>query len=150
MTAHRTVIVAAAVILEAHPEGMGEGKRVLLSQRMAGDSLGGKWEFPGGKVEEGENPRRTVERELKEELDLDCRAGEILEVTFHRYAGSDGSPGKSVLLMFFLCTRIDTNQVPKAIEVADWTWADAATLRNKPMPEADRDVIEKVLARLAQ
>src|SRR5580692_2539439 len=54
-----TVLVSAAVVVESG--------RVLLTQRKAGGHLAGKWEFPGGKVEEGEDPRHALARELEEE-----------------------------------------------------------------------------------
>ena len=54
------VLVSAGVIIES--------ARVLLSQRKSGTHLAGAWEFPGGKVEPGEDPRDALARELKEEL----------------------------------------------------------------------------------
>ncbi len=89
-----TIHVAAAVLIE--------GGRVLLTQRKAGTHLEGAWELPGGKVEDGEDPREALRRELREELGIDATAGEILDVTFHRYEDA----GKAVLLMFFEATRV--------------------------------------------
>jgi mutator protein MutT len=66
----KTKTVTAAVIER-------DGK-VLVARRKAGLIAGGLWEFPGGKLEDGEDPRRGLERELEEELGVGARAGELL------------------------------------------------------------------------
>lgn len=126
----KTVTVAAGVLIE--------GSRVLLSQRLAGTHLAGHWEFPGGKVEEGEDPRDTVARELKEEVGIDCVAREILDVTFHRYAE------KSVLLLFFACDRLPSSPEPSAIHVAQVKWASRDELQERDFPPADLAILRKV------
>ena len=60
----KTVLVSAAALID------GEG-RVLLAQRPEGKSMAGLWEFPGGKVEEGETPEAALIRELHEELGIE-------------------------------------------------------------------------------
>ena len=95
-----TVIVAAGVVIE--------GGRVLLSQRKRGTHLAGAWELPGGKVDAGEDPREAVRRELREELGIEVTVGEILDVTFHRYADAN----KSVLLLFFEASRVPGSAAP--------------------------------------
>jgi len=72
------VIVAAAVLIERG--------RVLLTQRKKGTHLAGAWEFPGGKVEPGEDPRDALVRELREEVGIEVDVGDPVEVTFHAYA----------------------------------------------------------------
>jgi 8-oxo-dGTP diphosphatase len=52
--------------------------RVLVCRRKQGLVAGGLWEFPGGKLEEGEDPRRGLEREIEEELGVRARAGELV------------------------------------------------------------------------
>jgi len=131
------VVVAAAVLLE-------EG-RVLLTQRKAGTHLAGAWEFPGGKVEPGEDPRDALRRELREELGLDATVGEIVEVTFHRYVEAD----KAVLLLFFEAARVEGSAEPRAIDVAAFRWARREDLREEDFPPADVGVLEKVRRRLA-
>jgi 8-oxo-dGTP diphosphatase len=131
-----TVLVAAAVLIE--------GGRVLLTQRKAGTHLAGVWEFPGGKVLPGEDPREGLRRELAEELGIDATAGEILDVTFHRY----DDVGKAVLLLFFEVARGAASSEPRAIDVASFVWATADELDPARFPPADLAVLRKVAARL--
>lgn len=65
----KTVVVTAALIIE-------QGK-ILVTQRNADSSHGFLWEFPGGKVKEGEEPRKALRRELIEELEVEVEVGMI-------------------------------------------------------------------------
>ena len=58
---------------------------MLLSQRKPGTHLAGAWEFPGGKVEPGEDPREALVRELREEVGIEAVVTEVVDVTFFRY-----------------------------------------------------------------
>ena len=131
-----TVLVAAAVLIEHG--------RVLLTRRKAGTHLAGAWEFPGGKVLPGEDPRDGLRRELAEELGIAATAGEIVDVTFHRYEDA----GKAVLLLFFEVVRDAASPAPRAIDVASFAWAAADELDPARFPPADLAVLKKVAARL--
>lgn len=133
----RTVIVSAAVLIE-------DGK-VLLSKRKSGTHLEGLWEFPGGKVEAGEDPRDALARELEEELGIRASVGEIVDVTFHRYDDAD----KVVLLLFFEATRAPGSPEPRAVDVAEVGWFGPASLDPATFPPADVAVLAKVRAKLA-
>jgi 8-oxo-dGTP diphosphatase len=128
----KTVVVAAAVIIEKG--------RVLLTQRKAGTHLAGAWEFPGGKVEPGEDPREALRRELREEIGVEARVGEIVEVTFHRYEEAD----KAVLLLFYEASREEGSPEVQAIDVAAFRWAVMEELRIEDFPPADVAVLGKV------
>ena len=129
-----TTVVAAAVMIERG--------RVLLTQRKRGAHLAGAWEFPGGKVEDGEDPRDALARELREEIGVDADVGEIVDVTFHRYET------KSVLLLFFEASRRPGSPEPRAIDVAALEWGDANALDPARFPPADVAVLSKVRALL--
>ncbi len=131
----KQIVVAAAVVFR-------DG-RVLLTQRKQGSHLAGAWEFPGGKVEPDEDPRDTVARELREELGVDVRVGDILDVTFHRY------PEKSVLLLFYEATLAESSPEPRPLDVADIRWAAREDLRDEAFPPADVAILTKVRARVA-
>jgi 8-oxo-dGTP diphosphatase len=130
------VLVSAGVLVERG--------RVLLTQRKAGSHLAGAWEFPGGKVEPGEDPRAALVRELKEEIGVDVVVGDILEVTFHHYADAQ----KAVLLLFYCVKRADGSADPSAIDVAAISWAAPGDLDPSRFPPADVDVLRKVRALL--
>ena len=132
----RTVVVAAAVIVEAG--------RVLVTQRKAGAHLAGMWEFPGGKVEAGEDPRDALRRELEEELGIASSIGDIVDVAFHRYDDAD----KAVLLLFYEATRTRESREPRALDVAAFAWATEAELAPEKFPPADVAVLAKVATRL--
>ena len=89
--------------------------RVLAAQRSVADRHPLKWEFPGGKVEPGEDARRALMRELREELDVEATVGKMLRRSTHRYPD-----GLCVDITFIHVTAIDrepTNQV-----FADLRW----------------------------
>ncbi len=136
----RTLLVVAAVVVE-------QG-RVLVTQRKAGTHLAGSWEFPGGKLLPGEDPRVGLARELREELGIEATVGEIVEVTFHEYPDRAGAD-KAVLLMFFEAQRTAASPPPQALDVAAFAWFGAGDLDPARFPPADVAVIEKARRRLS-
>jgi 8-oxo-dGTP diphosphatase len=129
-----TLLVVAAVVIE--------GGRVLLTQRKAGTHLAGAWEFPGGKVRPGEDPRHALVRELEEELGIGSTVGEVMEVTFHRY------PERSVLLLFYRVERTPDSADPRALDVAAFRWASEGELDEASFPPADVAILRQVRAHL--
>ncbi len=127
----RTVIVAAALVRERG--------RILVTQRKEGSSHGLLWEFPGGKVEEGEDPREALKRELREELDVEADAGRMFDAVFHFY------PEYPILLLVYGC-RIDKGSL-KPIGCRDLRWVTIRELRKLAMPPAD-DIIREHLGLL--
>ena len=124
-------IVAAAVI---EREG-----RVLLTKRVKGAHLEGYWEFPGGKVEEGESPESALARECREECAIEIEVLDILDVAWHRY------PEKDVLLLFYDC-RLVSGEVAH-LGVADHVWCPPDALDTYQLPPPDARVIAKIRSR---
>lgn len=101
----KTVKVVAAVIIHDN--------KVFATQRGYGEFKDG-WEFPGGKVEEGESPQEALFREIKEELDTEVKVGELFERVEYDY------PQFHLSMDCFLCEVISGELVLKEHEAAKW------------------------------
>jgi A/G-specific adenine glycosylase len=120
---HHTV--TAAVI-------RGEGQ-VLIAQRPAQGLLGGLWEFPGGKLQPGEDLAACLRREICEELGVEITVKDRLGVYKHAYTHF------RVTLHAFFCTLINGEQ-PKPIQVSDLRWVRLDKLADYPMGKIDRQI----------
>ena len=124
----KTVLVSAVALIDV------DG-RVLLGQRPEGKSMAGLWEFPGGKVEEGETPEAALIRELQEELGIDTWASCLAPLTFASHSYDDFH----LLMPLFACRKWDG--IPQSRENQALTWVHARDLSKYPMPEADIPLI---------
>jgi mutator protein MutT len=116
------------------------GRRVLICQRKDGDTFGGYWEFPGGKVESGETLAQCLERELREELAIEVRAVDAFEAIRHTY------PHATVTLHPFLCEHAGGE--PQAIECQRMLWVEPGELSQYRFPPANEGLLEAVKRRL--
>jgi len=108
--------------------------RVLIALRRPGKHMGGRWEFPGGKIEPGETPEQSLSRELREELDLRTRIGELLCSV--PYEGD----GVSLELMVY---RVDAFEgTPVLREHQEIRWVTPQELRSYELADSDRRVVE--------
>ncbi len=112
------------------------GESYLITQRKPDDRFGSLWEFPGGKLEQGESLRNCLERELEEELSVQVEVGEEFASIDHNYDALD------VHLHFFLC-RISSGE-PKAVGCAAIRWVRPGDLGRFQFPEANTPVIDRL------
>jgi 8-oxo-dGTP diphosphatase len=119
------VIVVVAAIIE-------DDDRFLLTRRQKGVHLEGLWEFPGGKIDAGETHADALARELREELDVDVRVGELRFHTTHDYEN------RVVALYFYRCELRGT---PRPMLGQQMRWVPRAELATLGFPPADAELI---------
>ncbi|NPV85203.1 MAG: A/G-specific adenine glycosylase [Anaerolineae bacterium] len=117
-------LVCAAVIAR--------DSRVLIARRPENGLLGGLWEFPGGKVEPGEELTASLVREIREELGADIRVGEKVGVYRHAYSHF------KVTLHAFCCSLVAGE--PRPIEASEIRWVTPCELEDYPMGKIDRQI----------
>ena len=107
------VTVSALVLLD-------QDKRILISERPQGKFMQGFWEFPGGKLEKGENPEICLIREIKEEIgvDLENFCFSPLIFTLNKYENFD------VLLLLFICREWEGIVSPKENQNIKWVFVN--------------------------
>ena len=118
--------VVAAVIFQ--------DDKILVCQRTRHQTMPLKWEFPGGKIEEGEQPRDALHRELDEELGIDAKIGQEVSRIVHEYPG-----GGSVELRFFLVNEYQ-GQIENKI-FRDIRWSHRSELSQYDFLEADLTLV---------
>ncbi|WP_062268885.1 Nudix family hydrolase [Endozoicomonas arenosclerae] len=128
--ARKVVHVAVAVI-------RGEDGRILIARRPDDKHMGGYWEFPGGKVEEGESITSALNRELKEELDIEAGHFQKLISIRHDY------PDKSVFLDTWWAE--DINGEPRGNEGQEIRWVELKELTELEFPPANGPIITAAL-----
>ncbi len=113
--------------------------QVLICQRPALDAFPGKWEFPGGKTEVGENLQSALRRELQEELGIVAEIGEEIWRTEYQYPGH-----ASVLLYFFAISQYQGTAKNRVFQQI--CWADRQQLQGYDFLDADRSLVQKIAA----
>lgn len=124
----KTVLVSAVALID-------RDGRVLLAQRPEGKSMAGLWEFPGGKIEDGETPEAALIRELEEELGINTWASCLAPLTF----ASHSYESFHLLMPLFACRKWEGTPIAKEGQTLKWVMPK--DLRNYPMPEADVPLI---------
>ena len=111
------------------------GDRVLIAQRPAGKHLALKWEFPGGKVEPGEESADALVREIREELGCEVAVTEALPSVVHRYERGE------IELIPFICKLAIGSSEPHPHEHTAVEWPRVSDLRSYDLAEADLPVV---------
>ena len=115
-----------------------EGETLLLiAQRKPEDFLGGYWEFPGGKIENGESVQECLMREIEEELGVRVKAAEFFRLREHVY------PQKTVRLHFYFCDWVSGEACRR--DCHDFAWVQPEEMKNYPFIPADEDIINELI-----
>ena len=112
-------------------------QKVLVAQRPEGKALAGKWEFPGGKIDDGESPETCLLREILEELGCEIEITSALSPVTHPYSKG------TIELIPFRC-RIKSG-TPQALEHTAIQWMDPAHLSQLDLAEADQPILREYL-----
>ena len=123
----KKIEVVAAIIIDE--------EKVFATQRGYGEFKDG-WEFPGGKMEQGETPQQALIREIQEELDTKIEVGELIDTVEYDY------PNFHLTMHCFLCTIKSGDLVLKEHEAA--RWLNKETLDSVDWLPADEGLIEKI------
>lgn len=109
-------------------------RQILIDKRRSEGLLGGLWEFPGGKVEQGETIEQCIRREILEELAIDVEVGEHLITIDHTY------PHFRVTLNVFHCRHLSGE--PQALECDEIRWVSLDEIDKFAFPAANVQIIE--------
>jgi 8-oxo-dGTP diphosphatase len=123
-----TLTVVAAALVDGE-------RRILLQRRAPGRAMAGLWEFPGGKVEEGERPEAALARELEEELGIAVEPGSLTPAAF----ASADNDGRHMLLLLYLCR--EWRGEPRPLDASALKWVRPDQMGSLPMPPADEPLI---------
>ena len=125
----KQIKVAVGVVLR--------GDETFITRRLAHQHQGGKWEFPGGKVEADETTEQALIRELKEEIGIQAHSSTPLIVIEHQY------PDKHVLLDVH--TVSDFTGAPRGLEGQEGQWIPLTKLPEMDFPEANKEIVTRLL-----
>ena len=125
------LLVSAVALIDADD-------RVLLARRPEGKPMAGLWEFPGGKLQEGETPEAALIRELAEELGIDTHESCLAPIGFASHAYYDFH----LLMPLFVCRVWEGTPAPR--EGQELAWVRPNALRDYPMPPADVPLVAQL------
>ena len=118
-----------------------ENGEILLQKRPANVQMGGLWEFPGGKVDEGESPEKALARELEEELGIQVDPLHLAPVTF----ASEPLGDRNLVLLLYRC--VHWRGTPMPLYASEIQWILPKDMAALPMPPADYPLVRTLQVR---
>ena len=128
MSNSKPILVTAAIIIH--------GREILICQRHRSDPYGLQWEFPGGKVKDGEELEAALQRELHEELGIEATIGQEVYRLRHRY------PDRYVEVIFFRVDSYQGSVINRVFESFEWVLRQ--DLGGYNFLEADRELVGRI------
>ena len=113
--------------------------KILISKRKENGLLGGLWEFPGGKIEEGEIAENCIIREIKEELGVHVRPTSFLKQIKHAYTHF------SITMVAYSCDFLHGS--PQPLGCDDWQWIKPGEIKRLPFPRANHKLFDQIIVK---
>ncbi len=126
----KTVNVVGAVI-------QNENGQILCAKRAGHLSLGGYWEFPGGKIEENESHEQALIREIREEMGVEIEVGELVADIYHEYP--------NVVVHLITYRAVLTSGVLSSTDHDELVWLDVKSLKDLEWAPADVPTVDELL-----
>ncbi|MGF7060195.1 8-oxo-dGTP diphosphatase MutT [Brassicibacter mesophilus] len=121
--------VVAAILMNSNSE-------IMIAKRKADKSLGGYWEFPGGKVEYGETPEESLKRELREEMCIDIKVKDYFGENIYKY------DDKTIRLIAYICEIVKGDIM--LIDHSEYRWVDKKLINYYNIAPADIFFVKKL------
>ena len=114
--------------------------KILIAKRIARGEMGDRWEFPGGKIEEGEDYTAAIKREMLEEFGCDCKIFEELA------QGTFEHNGKNCSVVAFR-VQLENDGISKPFVLTEHTqteWVEPAEIRKRPFVDSDLNIFDQI------
>ncbi len=134
MNINQTPLIVVAAVIQRQIDGV---NKVLVVRRAPGQSGAGDWEFPGGKLERGENPEQALVREIQEELGIQIKVGSCLGIQDFTY------PHRTIRLCVYWATTLETELV--LVDHDAFLWCRPNEIQIETLSAADRPFVDLII-----
>ncbi|MDP4180960.1 MAG: 8-oxo-dGTP diphosphatase MutT [Bacillota bacterium] len=117
-----------------------KGDKILIAKRAQGEKLAGKWEFPGGKIENGETPVECIKREIREELDVEIEVLKFYHESSYSYEHGE------IKLLAYLCRLVSGDFLLKVHSCIEWINVKNFNINSYDFAPADISILNKLMS----